>query len=137
MPPSRRDCGGALPPKAIHHPPTTSRVFPAYSTRAVRQGAPGDAPGLLPLFEESRHRIPAVRFPPTPVHQPRRHGVCFAATGTREIHYRLGELNGSDHARWLRTVEVFNEQGEGLSGTVAAKLAFLSAVPVKRAASRL
>ena len=24
----------------------------------------------------------------------------------------LGELNGSDHARWLRTVEVFNEQGE-------------------------
>jgi transposase len=25
---------------------------------------------------------------------------------------RLGELNGSDHARWLRTVEVFNEQGE-------------------------
>src|SRR3982074_3711240 len=23
-----------------------------------------------------------------------------------------GELNGSDHARWLRTVEVFNEQGE-------------------------
>jgi len=25
----------------------------------------------------------------------------------------LGELNGSDQARWLRTVEVFNEQGEG------------------------
>jgi hypothetical protein len=24
----------------------------------------------------------------------------------------LGELNGADHARWLRTVEVFNEQGE-------------------------
>src|SRR5712671_4071881 len=24
----------------------------------------------------------------------------------------LGELNGSDHARWLRTVEVFNQQGE-------------------------
>ena len=24
----------------------------------------------------------------------------------------LGELNGSDHARWLRTIEVFNEQGE-------------------------
>src|SRR6202011_2269406 len=24
----------------------------------------------------------------------------------------LGELNGSDHARWLKTVEVFNEQGE-------------------------
>src|SRR5215813_38333 len=24
----------------------------------------------------------------------------------------LGELNGSAHARWLRTVEVFNEQGE-------------------------
>jgi Transposase DDE domain len=24
----------------------------------------------------------------------------------------LGELNGSDHARWLRTLEVFNEQGE-------------------------
>jgi len=24
----------------------------------------------------------------------------------------LGELNGSDHARWLRTVEVFNEQGK-------------------------
>ncbi|MGH9724098.1 MAG: IS1634 family transposase [Candidatus Acidiferrales bacterium] len=24
----------------------------------------------------------------------------------------LGELNGSDHARWLRTVAVFNEQGE-------------------------
>jgi len=24
----------------------------------------------------------------------------------------LGELNGSDQARWLRTVEVFNEQGE-------------------------
>ena len=24
----------------------------------------------------------------------------------------LGELNGSDHTRWLRTVEVFNEQGE-------------------------
>jgi transposase len=24
----------------------------------------------------------------------------------------LGELNGSDYARWLRTVEVFNEQGE-------------------------
>ena len=24
----------------------------------------------------------------------------------------LGELNGSDHARWLRTVGVFNEQGE-------------------------
>jgi transposase len=24
----------------------------------------------------------------------------------------LGELNGPDHARWLRTVEVFNEQGE-------------------------
>src|SRR2546427_1754585 len=24
----------------------------------------------------------------------------------------LGELNGSDHARWLRTVEIFNEQGE-------------------------
>jgi transposase len=24
----------------------------------------------------------------------------------------LGELNGSDHARWLRTVEVFNDQGE-------------------------
>src|SRR5215469_13429307 len=24
----------------------------------------------------------------------------------------LGELNGSDHARWLRTVEVFSEQGE-------------------------
>jgi len=24
----------------------------------------------------------------------------------------LGELNGSDHARWVRTVEVFNEQGE-------------------------
>ena len=24
----------------------------------------------------------------------------------------LGELNGSDHARWLRTVEVFNGQGE-------------------------
>jgi len=24
----------------------------------------------------------------------------------------LGELNGSDHARWLRTVEVFNERGE-------------------------
>ena len=24
----------------------------------------------------------------------------------------LGELNGSDHARWLRTVDVFNEQGE-------------------------
>ena len=25
---------------------------------------------------------------------------------------RLGELNGADHARWLRTVEVFSEQGE-------------------------
>jgi transposase len=25
----------------------------------------------------------------------------------------LGELNSSDHARWVRTVEVFNEQGEG------------------------
>lgn len=25
----------------------------------------------------------------------------------------LGELNASDHARWVRTVEVFNEQGEG------------------------
>jgi transposase len=24
----------------------------------------------------------------------------------------LGELNDSDHARWLRTIEVFNEQGE-------------------------
>jgi transposase len=24
----------------------------------------------------------------------------------------LGELNGSDHARWLRTIEVFNEQGK-------------------------
>lgn len=24
----------------------------------------------------------------------------------------LGEWNGSDHARWLKTVEVFNEQGE-------------------------
>jgi transposase len=24
----------------------------------------------------------------------------------------LGELNGSDHARWMKTVEVFNEQGE-------------------------
>src|SRR2546425_12294223 len=24
----------------------------------------------------------------------------------------LGEMNGSDHARWLKTVEVFNEQGE-------------------------
>src|SRR5215813_4270889 len=24
----------------------------------------------------------------------------------------LGELNGSDQARWLRTIEVFNEQGE-------------------------
>ena len=24
----------------------------------------------------------------------------------------LGELNGSDQARWLKTVEVFNEQGE-------------------------
>jgi transposase len=24
----------------------------------------------------------------------------------------LGELNGSDHARWVKTVEVFNEQGE-------------------------
>jgi transposase len=24
----------------------------------------------------------------------------------------LGELNGSDHTRWLRTIEVFNEQGE-------------------------
>jgi hypothetical protein len=24
----------------------------------------------------------------------------------------VGELNGSDHARWRRTVEVFNEQGE-------------------------
>jgi len=24
----------------------------------------------------------------------------------------LGELNGSEHARWLKTVEVFNEQGE-------------------------
>jgi hypothetical protein len=24
----------------------------------------------------------------------------------------LGELNSSDHARWLRTIEVFNEQGE-------------------------
>ncbi|MBV9405732.1 MAG: IS1634 family transposase [Acidobacteriaceae bacterium] len=24
----------------------------------------------------------------------------------------LGELNGADHARWLRTIEVFNEQGE-------------------------
>jgi len=25
----------------------------------------------------------------------------------------LGELNASDHARWVRTVEVFNEHGEG------------------------
>ena len=25
---------------------------------------------------------------------------------------QLGELNGSDQARWLRTVEVFNAQGE-------------------------
>ena len=24
----------------------------------------------------------------------------------------LGELNGPDQARWVRTVEVFNEQGE-------------------------
>jgi len=24
----------------------------------------------------------------------------------------LGELNGSAHARWQKTVEVFNEQGE-------------------------
>ena len=24
----------------------------------------------------------------------------------------LGELNGSDHARWLKTVEVFNEHGQ-------------------------
>ena len=24
----------------------------------------------------------------------------------------LGELNGADQARWLRTIEVFNEQGE-------------------------
>jgi len=24
----------------------------------------------------------------------------------------LGELNGSDHARWLKTIEVFNEEGE-------------------------
>src|SRR5436190_3140621 len=24
----------------------------------------------------------------------------------------LGELNGSDHARWVKTVEVFNEHGE-------------------------
>lgn len=26
---------------------------------------------------------------------------------------QLGELNGSSQARWLRTIEVFNEQGEG------------------------
>ena len=30
----------------------------------------------------------------------------------QKILCHLGELNGSDQARWLRTVEVFNEQGE-------------------------
>src|SRR5947209_246729 len=32
---------------------------------------------------------------------PRQRTVCY-----------LGELNGSEHVRWLKTVEVFNEQGE-------------------------
>src|SRR5437899_1786520 len=32
---------------------------------------------------------------------PRQHTLCY-----------LGELNGSAHARWQKTVEVFNEQGE-------------------------
>ena len=32
---------------------------------------------------------------------PRQRTLCY-----------LGELNGSAHARWLKTVEVFNEQGE-------------------------
>src|SRR6266581_3704378 len=32
---------------------------------------------------------------------PRRRTLCH-----------LGELNGSDHARWVKTIEVFNEQGE-------------------------
>jgi hypothetical protein len=32
---------------------------------------------------------------------PRQHTLCY-----------LGELNGSAHARWQKTVEVFNEHGE-------------------------
>jgi hypothetical protein len=32
---------------------------------------------------------------------PRQHTLCY-----------LGELNGSAHARWQKTVEAFNEQGE-------------------------
>src|SRR6184192_4666596 len=32
---------------------------------------------------------------------PRQRTLCY-----------LGELNGSAHARWLKTMEVFNEQGE-------------------------
>jgi hypothetical protein len=32
---------------------------------------------------------------------PRQRTLCY-----------LGELNGSAHARWLKTIEVFNEQGE-------------------------
>lgn len=41
--------------------------------------------------------VESVRTP----HGPRQRTLCH-----------LGELNGSDQARWLRTVEVFNEQGE-------------------------
>jgi hypothetical protein len=36
----------------------------------------------------------------------------------------LGELNGSAQARWLKTIEVFNEQGESrATSTVSAKQA--------------
>jgi transposase len=41
--------------------------------------------------------VESIRTP----HGPRQKTLCH-----------LGELNGSDQARWLRTVEVFNEQGE-------------------------
>src|SRR5712691_4836440 len=58
---------------------------------------------------------------------PRQRTLCY-----------LGELNGSAHARWQKTVEVFNEQGEsvqlklGPSEVEAPEDPKIAPVPVKK-----
>ena len=38
--------------------------------------------------------------------------VCTPEGSRQRTLYYLGELNDSTQARWLRTIEVFNEHGE-------------------------
>jgi len=60
------------------------------------------------MFLRPNHRSKTARATPTVAGRDDSHGRWAAP----ETLCYLGELNSSAHTRWLRTLEVFNEQGE-------------------------